>query len=91
VHPFLVQGVHVGRGLLEERALLLAVRLGVQQLVFGARDLRPDRARREPLGVDLELLHAALHHPQRVALVVDRERALVAEPGRLAAQDPRAR
>ena len=80
VHPLLVERVDVGDRLLEERALLLAVGLGVEQPVLRAGDLALDRARRKALRVDLELVHAALDHPQRVGLVVDREAALVAEP-----------
>ncbi len=91
VHALFVEAEDVGDGLLEERALALAEPLGVQQAVLRAGDLGLDRARREPLGVDLELLHAALDHPQRVGLVVDREGALVAQALGVRAQDPRAR
>jgi hypothetical protein len=64
-----------------------AVFVRVYELALGRRDLRPDGARREPLRVDLKLLGAALHHAQRVGLVVDGEGALVAEPRSLGAQD----
>ena len=49
-----------------------------------------DAARREALRVALELLEAALHEADLVGLVVDREVRAVAEPLRLAAQDPAA-
>ena len=87
-HPPLVEAVHVGDRLLALRVRRRGVVGGVGELVLGRRDGRLDRARRKPLRVELELLHAALHHPHRVRLVVDRERALVAEAGRLRAQDP---
>ncbi len=74
-HPLLVEVVDAGRRLLEDAALGLRVGVGVDQLVLGARDLRADRPRRVALGVDVELLHAAFEHPQRVRLVVDREAA----------------
>ena len=47
-----------------------------------------DPARGEPLRVLAELLEARLDDPYLVGLVVDRERRAVAEPLRLAAQDP---
>ena len=89
-HPPLVQPVDVGRGALEVRALGRGVLLRVDQLVLGPRDLRPHGAGRKALGVDVQLLEAALDHPQRVGLVVDREGALVAEPLGVGAEDPRA-
>jgi hypothetical protein len=45
------------------------------------------RGRREPLGVDAELVDAALDEPPRVGLVVDRELARVAQTRGLGAQD----
>ncbi len=90
MHLPLVELVDVGDGRLEERALLLADGLGVAEAVLGARDLRLDRARREALRVDLELVHAALDHPPRIGLVVDREAALVGEPVGVLAEDPHA-
>ena len=80
VDPLLVELVDVGGRLLEEGADLHAVGAGVEQLVLGVRDLALDRARREALGVDVELLDAVLDQPHRVGLVVDREAARVAEP-----------
>ena len=88
--PLLVELVDVGGGLLEERADLLAVAGGVEQLVLRVRDLALDRARREALGVDVELLDAALDEADRVLLVVDREAARVAEPLRVGAEHARA-
>ena len=90
VHPLLVELVDVGDGRLEERPLLLAERLGVAQPVLRTRDLALDRPRREALRVDLELVHAALDHPPRIRLVVDREAALVGEPIGVLTEDPRA-
>ena len=76
VHPVqlaLVGAVDIGDGLLEERADHLRVRVRVAQLVLGVGDLVVDRPRREPLGVDPELVEIALDQPPRVRLVVDRE------------------
>ena len=67
-----------------------AVVVGVAQLVLGVGDLVVDRAGREALRVDAELVEAALDQPPRIGLVVDRELARVAEPVRLGAQHPRA-
>jgi hypothetical protein len=78
MRPLLVQLVDVCRGLLEERADLLAVAGRVEQLVLRVRDLALDRARREAFGIDVQLLDAALDEPDRVLLVVDRESARVA-------------
>ena len=50
-----------------------------------------DAPGREPLRVLAELLEAVLHDTHLVGLVVDRERRLVAEPFRLAAQHAAAR
>ena len=75
----LVAVVHVGRGLLEIRAHLVAVALGVEQHVLRRADLALDRARREALRVDLEIVDASLHEPDRVLFVIDREAARIAE------------
>ena len=87
-HPPLVERVDVGDRLLEARTDGLGVVGRVDELVLGTRDRRLDRPRRVALRVELELAHAALDHPQRVGLVVDREGALVAEPARVGTQDP---
>ena len=79
VEALLVEVVDVGRRLLEEGRDLQAVGLGVEQLVLGVRDLAADAAGREPLRVHVQLVHARLHQPQRVLLVIDREAAGVAE------------
>ena len=89
-HPALVEAVGLADQLLERPARRLLVGLGVDQLVLGVGDPGADRARRVALGVDLELLQAALQHPQRVGLVVDREAARVAEALGLDPQQPRA-
>ena len=86
VGPLLVELVHVGRGLLEERADLQPVGLGVEQLVLGVGDLALDAARGEALGVHVQLVHALLDEAQRVGRVVDREAARVAEPLGVGAQ-----
>ena len=78
VEPLLVERVDVGRRLLEERRDLLGVRLRRQQTLLGARDPRVHGARREPLGVELELLGARLDEPELVGLVIDREARRVA-------------
>ena len=49
-----------------------------------------DPARDEPFWISFELLQALLDQPHLVGLVVDREVRPVAEPGRLAAEDPAA-
>ena len=85
----LVELVGVGRHL-REAAALLAELGGPQQLVLGVADLAADRLRRVPLGVDVQLHHAALDEPAAVVLVVDGERALVAHALGLAAQQARA-
>ena len=90
VQPALVEGVHRGDGLLEEVPDLVAVGLGGEEPVLGPRDGGVHRARREPLGVELELLDAGLHQPHLVGLVVDREARPVADPLRIAAQQPAA-
>ena len=90
VQVALVELVDVGDGLLEERADLLAVGLGVAQLVLGVGDLVLHRRRREALGVDAELVDAALDQPPRVGRVVDRVLARVAQARRLGAQQARA-
>ncbi len=91
VHPVqfaLVGAEHVGDRLLEERADHLGVGVGVAQLVLGVGDLGADRGRGEALGVDAELVQAALDQAAGVSRVVDRELARVAEPLRLGAQHP---
>ena len=86
----LVEAVHVGDGLVVERLDALQVLLGRDELVLRVRDLRVDAAGDEALRVALELLEAVLRQPDLVGLVVDREVRAVAEPRRLAAEDPAA-
>ena len=90
VEPLLVERVDVGRRLLEERRDLLGVGLRRQQPLLGARDPRVHGARREPLGVELELLGARLDEPELVGLVIDREARRVAGARGVAAQEPTA-
>ena len=90
VQVALVELVDVGDGLLEEGADLLAVGLGVAQLVLGVGDLVLHRRGREALGVDAELVDAALDQPARVGRVVDRVLAGVAQARGLGAQQARA-
>ena len=87
----LVEVVDLGDGLVVEARDALGVLLRADERVLRVRDLGVDAARREALRVALELLEAALHEPELVGLVVDREVRAVAEPLRLAAQDPAAR
>ena len=89
-HPALVEAVGLPDHVLEDASDLLLVGLGVDQLVLRVGDPGAHRPRRIALGVDLELLEAALQHAQRVGLVVDREPARVAEPLGLDPQEPRA-
>jgi hypothetical protein len=91
VQPSLVEVVHVGDGLVVERGDPRAVLVGRDELVLRVRDLRVDPARHEPLRVAFELLEAVLDQSHLVCLVVDREVGLVAEPCRLAPEDPAAR
>ena len=84
----LVGPVDVRHRLLEERADHLRIRIRVAQLVLGVGDLVVDRRRREPLGVDPELVEAALDQPARVRLVVDREPARVPELVGVGAEHP---
>ena len=91
VQPLLVQPVHVGHGLVVERLDAAQVLVRADQLVLRVRDLRVDPARDEPLRIAVEILQALLGQPHLVGLVVDREVRLVAEPRRLAAEDPAAR
>ncbi len=90
-HPPLVERVDVGDGLVVERLDALQVLLGRDELVLRVRDLGVDAAGDEALRVALELLQAVLRQPDLVGLVVDREVRPVAEPRRLAAEDPAAR
>ena len=90
VHPLLVQLVHLGDGLVVERVDAAHVVGRADQLVLRVRDLRVDAARDEALRVALEILQALLGQPHLVGRVVDREVRLVAEAGRLPAQDPAA-
>ena len=83
----LVEAVDLGDGLVVERRDARAILLVRDERVLGARDLRVDAARGEPLRIPLQLLEALLHHAHLVGLVVDREARLVAEPRRLAAED----
>ena len=89
-HPLLVELVHLGDGLVVERRDALHVLVRADQLVLCVRDLGVDAARDEALRVALELLQALLDEPDLVGLVVDREVRPVAEPRRLAAEDPAA-
>ena len=82
----LVLLVDVGDGLLEVGADELAVVLGRAQLVLGVGDLGLHRARGEALGVDVEVVEAALDQAALVGGVVDRELARVAEPVGVGAQ-----
>ena len=87
----LVEVVDLGDGLVVEARDALGVLLRADERVLRVRDLGVDAARREALRVALELLEAALDEPDLVGLVVDREVRAVAEPLRLAPQDPAAR
>ena len=86
----LVEVVDLGDGLVVEARDAVGVLLRADERVLRARDLGVDAARREAFRVALELLEAALDEPDLVGLVVDREVGAVAEPLRLAAQDPSA-
>ncbi len=87
-HPLLIERESLGDDLLKWTRRRFRIHPGVDQLVLGAGDLRADRARRVALRVDVQLVHAAFEHPQRVGLVVDREAARVAEPLSVGAQHP---
>ncbi len=87
----LVEVVDVGDGLVVERRDALAILGRADEVVLLARDDGVDPARREALGVALELLDARLREAELVGLVVDREVRLVTEARRLGAQDATAR
>ena len=88
-HPPLVHSVGLADHLLERPSPgLLLVGLGVYQRVLGVGDAGADGPRRIALRVDLELDQAALQHPQRVGLVVDREALRVSEALGLDPQQP---
>ena len=90
VHLALVADERLGDGLLEVRADELLVGLGVTQLVLRVGDLVLHGAGRVALRVDTVRVEAALDHPARVGLVVDRELPRVAKPLPIGAQHPRA-
>src|SRR5207249_6651798 len=87
----LVEVVDLGNGLVVEGGNALRIVLRGDELVLGGRDLRVDAAGDEPLRVPLELLETGFGQPDLVGLVVDREVGAVAEPRRLAAEDPAGR
>ena len=89
--PLLVALVHLRDRLVVERRDAAHVRVGPDQLVLRVRDLAVDAARREPLGVDAQVVETCLDDPDLVGLVVDREARAVAEPLRLTAQHAPAR
>ena len=91
VQPPLIALVHLGNRLVVERRDAAHVLVGPEQLVLGVRDLAVDPARREPLGVDAEILEAGPDDAHLVGLVVDREARRVAEALRLAPEHPPAR
>src|SRR5262249_47526204 len=68
----------------------LGVLRGRDELVLRVRDLVVNAARREALRIAFELLQALLDEADLVGLVVDGEVRAVAEPLRLAAEDPAA-
>jgi hypothetical protein len=87
----LVEAVDVRDGLVVERRDTCLVLLRTDELVLRHRDLRVDPARHEALRIPVELFEAELGEPHLVGLVVDREIGAVAEPRRLAPEDPPAR
>jgi hypothetical protein len=89
-HATLVEVVHLGDRLVVERGDALGVVGRRDELILGGGDLRVDAARREALRVALELLEALLREAHLVGLIVDGEVRAVAEPLRLAPQDPAA-
>ncbi len=76
----LVLAVDIRDGLLEERFNDPAVGVGVAELVLGVGDLGLDGGRRESLGIEAQVVEAALDQSPGVGLVIDRELARVAEP-----------
>ncbi len=90
VEPPLVQVVHLRDRLVPERRDALRVLLRGDELVLRVGDLVVDPARREALRILPELLEAGLDEANLVLVVVDREARAVAEPLRLAPQDPAA-
>ncbi len=86
----LVLAVHVGHPLLGRRERAVDGLLPRHQLVLHRRDRRLQPAGREPLGVHVEVAPHVVDEPDRVGLVVDRERRPVPEHRGLAPQDARA-
>ena len=91
VQASLVEQVHVGDGLVEERRDALVELLRPDEVVLLARDHGVDTAWREAFRVAVELLEALLDEAHLVGLVVDREVRAVTEALGLAAEDAAAR
>jgi hypothetical protein len=86
--PLLVEPVRLREHLLRRR--LRDVALLVDELVLQVGHLRGEAPARVALGVEVQVAGDHRHQPDRVTLVVDRERRLQAELGRLGAQDAHA-
>ena len=87
----LVLGVHVGVLAVEDVLGLGGGAGRIDQLVLPERDQAVHTARREALGVEAEVADDVAGQPHGVGLVVDRERARIAQHFAVTAQDPHAR
>ncbi len=85
--PGLVVGVDVGVLAFEDVAGPLDRLLRGDQLVLPQADLAVGGARREPLGVEVEIAHDVARQPLGIGLVVDAERSRVAETIAVGPQD----
>ena len=83
----LVFGVDVGDLAFGRCLGPIAVRLDADHLVLGRRDRRVHRPRWETFRVEVEVAQDVAGEPDRVGLVVDRERRRVPQHLRVAAQD----
>ena len=72
-------------------AALTSACVGVDELVLPQADGAVHGARREPLGIETQVADDVAGEPLRIGLVVDAERARVAEPIGVGAQDAHAR
>ena len=88
--PALVLPVHLRVRLLDAVLRPLGGRFVVEQLVLGRGDPVHDRAYREPLRIQIEVMRHHLHQPLGVRVVVDRERPRQVEPADLGPQDAHA-
>ena len=91
VQPGLVLAVHVGPLAVEDVLGPRRGGVGIDELVLPQADDGVHAARREPFGVEGEVADHVAGEPDGIGLVVDRERAGVAEPVGVRPEDAHAR